>query len=129
MPEKNLSVLLSSIKPRLHDERYVFCSVLEREFKKLTISPICMFREDEGVSLIVEQSDADASSLKYDGTWAMITCEVHSDLNAVGFIAAMAKMIADAGISVNTVSAYHHDHLFVPSERADEVMLLLQEPP
>ena len=129
MPEKNLGVLLASIKPRLRDEQFVFCSVLEREYKKLTITPICVFREQEGVSLIVEQADADSASLKYDGTWAMITCEVQSDLNAVGFIAAMAKLIADAGISVNTVSAYHHDHLFVPSERADEVMLLLQEPP
>lgn len=129
MPEKNLQVLLSSIKPRLRDEQFVFCSVLEREFKKLTISPICIFHEDEGVSLIVAKSDADSASLKYDGTWSLITCEVNSDLNAVGFIAAMSKMISDAGISVNTVSAFHHDHLFVPTDRVEEVMLLLQEPP
>lgn len=129
MPEKNLQVLLSSIKPRLRDEQFVFCSVLEREFKKLPISPICIFHEDEGVSLIVAKSDADSASLKYDGTWSLITCEVNSDLNAVGFIAAMSKMISDAGISVNTVSAFHHDHLFVPTDRVEEVMLLLQEPP
>jgi uncharacterized protein len=129
MPEKNLQVLLSSIKPRLRDEQFVFCSVLELEFKKLTINPICIFHEDEGISLIVAKSDADSASLKYDGTWSLITCEVNSDLNAVGFIAAMSKMISDAGISVNTVSAFHHDHLFVPTDRVEEVMLLLQEPP
>ena len=47
MPEKNLGVLLASIKPRLRDEQFVFCSVLEREYKKLTITPICVFREQE----------------------------------------------------------------------------------
>ncbi len=129
MPEKNLQVLLSSITPRLHDETFVFCSVSERELKALKADPICVFREAEGVSVIIEKAVADAASLKYDGTWSQITCDVLSDLNAVGFIAAMAKMIADAGISVNTVSAFHHDHLFVPSDRVDEVMLLLQEPP
>jgi hypothetical protein len=30
-----------------------------------------------------------------------------------------------AGISVNVVSAYYHDHLFVPIEKTDIVMQLL----
>jgi hypothetical protein len=35
--------------------------------------------------------------------------------------------LASAGISVNPISAYYHDHLFVPSERAEKVMKLLDE--
>ena len=33
--------------------------------------------------------------------------------------------LADAGISVNPVSAYYHDHLFVPVEKAGQAMQLL----
>jgi hypothetical protein len=127
MAEKNLQVLLSSIKPRLHSETFVFCTVSESEFKSLKIEPICMFRETEGVSLTVEKSAADAASLAYDGTWSLITCEVNSDLNAVGFFAAMSKLVAEAGIPLNAVSAYHHDHLFVPADRAKEAIRLLQD--
>ena len=56
----------------------------------------------------------------------MITLTVHSALDAVGFLAAITARLAEAGISVNAVSAFHHDHLFVPVDRADEAMALLQ---
>jgi hypothetical protein len=45
-----------------------------------------------------------------------------SSLNAVGLIAAIAGRLAHAGISVNAVSAYFHDYLFVPTDKADEAM-------
>ena len=35
--------------------------------------------------------------------------------------------LAAAGISVNAVSAFHHDHLFVPEDRAEEALRLLQD--
>jgi hypothetical protein len=54
----------------------------------------------------------------------MITLTVHSSLEAVGFLA--AGRLAEAGISVNAVSAYYHDHLFVAEHRADEALRLLQ---
>ncbi len=127
MAEKNLQVLMASIKPQLHKETFVFCSVNESVFKSLKVEPISVFREAEGVSITLEKSAADAASLKYDDTWSLITCEVNSDLNAVGFLAAMSKLAAEAGIPVNAVSAYHHDHLFVPTDRAKDAMRLLQE--
>jgi hypothetical protein len=44
----------------------------------------------------------------------------------VGFLAAITASLAEAGISVNAVSAFYHDHLFVPVERAEDAKLLLQ---
>jgi hypothetical protein len=57
----------------------------------------------------------------------MITLEVHSSLEAVGFLAAIATRLAAAGIGVNPVAGYFHDHLFVPEARAEEAMRLLDE--
>ena len=56
----------------------------------------------------------------------MITLEVQSDLTAVGFVAAVARALADAGIPANAVAAYNHDHLFVPAERADAALRTLE---
>ena len=56
----------------------------------------------------------------------MITLAVHSSLEAIGFLAAITAQLADAGISVNAVSAFYHDHLFVPEHRASEALQLLQ---
>ena len=56
----------------------------------------------------------------------MITLTVHSSLEAIGFLAAITGRLAEAGISVNAVSAFYHDHLFVPEHRAEEALHHLQ---
>ena len=57
----------------------------------------------------------------------MITLTVHSSLEAVGLLAEVATAFAARGISVNVVSAYYHDHLFVPSDRVEEALAALSE--
>jgi hypothetical protein len=127
MAEKNLAKLLLNMNPELHAGEYVFCSLPESKFKLLSINPVCMFREVEGISIIVSQSDADALGLTYEGSWSLITCNVTSDLASVGFLARMSTALAQAGISANAVSAYFHDHLFVPKEKANEALAILQK--
>lgn len=75
----------------------------------------------------MEKSKADSNSLPYSGSWRLITLNVHSDLAAVGFLAKITDRLAKAAISVNAVSAYYHDHLFVPLERSDEAMEILKK--
>jgi len=55
----------------------------------------------------------------------MVTLNVHSDLNVVGFLEAITNHLANEGISVNVVSAYFHDHLFVNSDKVEKVMEIL----
>lgn len=57
----------------------------------------------------------------------MISLMAHSSLDAVGFLAAITAKLAAAGISVNPVSAFYHDHLFVPFDKAEMAMNLLSE--
>ncbi|CAL8584226.1 hypothetical protein XPA_009830 [Xanthoria parietina] len=57
----------------------------------------------------------------------MISCEVHSSLEAVGFMAAISKCLTERGISANPVSGFYHDHLFVPDGREAEAMVALEE--
>lgn len=49
----------------------------------------------------------------------MLTLNVQSSLDAVGFMAVVAKALSDAGVSANVVAAYLHDHVFVQADRAE----------
>jgi hypothetical protein len=127
--QDSLGKLLATMRPQLHDQEFVFCSVPKQrhEQPKLYIEPVCRFREEEGVTLIVEREAAERAGLECDFVARMVTLSVHSSLEAVGFLAVITTRLAAAGISVNPVSAYYHDHLFVPVDRAQEVMELLGE--
>ena len=57
----------------------------------------------------------------------MITCDVHSSLEAVGFMAAIAAKLTELKIGANPVSGYFHDHLFVPDGSEREAMAALNE--
>lgn len=52
----------------------------------------------------------------------MITCEVHSSLEAVGFLAVITGRLRDLRMGVNPVSGFFHDHLFVPEGREGEAV-------
>nr|NIP18780.1 ACT domain-containing protein [Xanthomonadales bacterium]NIX13566.1 ACT domain-containing protein [Xanthomonadales bacterium] len=46
--------------------------------------------------------------------------------HAVGLTARIAGALADAGISANLVAGVHHDHVFIPADRAGEALALLE---
>jgi hypothetical protein len=125
--ETNLARLLQSMEPQLWEGPLIFCSVDPATYESLKLSSVGMFREREGITLIVEQEQADRAHLPYTDLWACITLNVHSALTAVGFIAAISSKLAAAGLSVNPVSAYYHDHLFVLWAERERVLALLHQ--
>ena len=126
-PESDLKALLAKMDPILQEDEYVFCSVSSDKFSKMRSPPIGSFHEAEGVTIILKKDTAEQEELDYDFPSRMVTFNVHSSLNAVGFLAAITEKLAAHGISVNAISAYYHDHIFVPTERTEEVMRLLSE--
>jgi hypothetical protein len=123
--QRDLKTLLKTMSPVLQDGEYVFCSVSEAELRDLSPWPLSMFREAEGITVIMPVDQAKKANLFVGSRWRLITLSVHSDLEAVGFLAAVAKALAEVGISVNAVSAYYHDHLFVPSQKAEAALTCL----
>jgi len=112
------------MQPVLNEGAYCFVTV-PPGFDVMSINPIATFHEREGLSLIVEQHVAVSHRLEAAFRAAWITLTVHSDLNAVGLTAAVSTALADAGISCNVVAAVHHDHVFVPIDRAADAMRAL----
>lgn len=123
--EISLSKLISTLTPILDAAVFVFVT-LPRSDLPHDVVPRMLFREAEGVTLILEKSEAQTHKLPYTFPCRMITCDVHSSLEAVGFLAAITAELSKAGMGVNPVSGYFHDHLFVPEGREDEAMALLR---
>lgn len=82
--------------------------------------------EGEGGSLVVEQAVADEAGLPYEGTFAWITLQVHSSLQAVGLTAAVSSALAEKGVPCNMLAGFYHDHILVPSDRVIDALAVLQ---
>ncbi|WP_188187422.1 ACT domain-containing protein [Nonomuraea sp. SYSU D8015] len=123
--ETDLGRLLAGLDPVLHEGVYVFVTLPDRT-PPAGVDPVLVFQEAEGSTLVLSRDQADRAGLPGVFPSAWITLRVHSSLEAVGMMAAIAGALAEAGISCNAVSAYYHDHLFVPHERAEEAVRLLR---
>ncbi|MFF4849357.1 ACT domain-containing protein [Streptomyces sp. NPDC001194] len=125
--ESDLRKLLSGMRPELHEGRYVFCTVPAATAPPAGTTPVATVLEAEGLTLVLRQEEADAAGLAYDYSAGWITLRIHSALDAVGLTGAFAAELAAHGLSCNVIAGYHHDHLFVPAERAAEAVAVLEE--
>jgi hypothetical protein len=125
--ELDLQTLLIGMKPEMQPGIFVFCTISEETEIPAAARPLLTFREREGTTLIVRREEAESLGLAYQFVSRLITLTVHSSLEAVGFLAAITARLAETGISVNVISAFYHDHLFVPHDRAGEALARLQE--
>ncbi len=122
--ERDLDALLRSMRPELRPGEWVFVSVPAVPEE---VSPLALFVESEGDSLLLMRSEADAAGLEYSFVAAWITLRVHSALYAVGLTAAVSTKLAAAGISCNVIAAHFHDHLLVPYAKAQEALDQLEQ--
>jgi hypothetical protein len=123
--EKNMRALIQNVKPQLNGGQYVFVVVPE-----ITDVPeneaLALFREKEGITVIIERKKADALGLSYSFIAAWITLNVHSSLEAIGLTSKVSDALTKAGISCNALAAYYHDHIFVPYKDADKALAALR---
>jgi hypothetical protein len=124
--EMDLKTLLRNMEPVKHGE-YAFCVLDDATYKGLTFRPLATFQEEEGFTVILPQVDADKLCLPYSYVGTLITLNVHSSLNAVGFLAKITAKLAGSGMSLNAFSPVYHDHIFVRPEDAERAMELLKE--
>ncbi|KOF21376.1 hypothetical protein AC244_08545 [Ensifer adhaerens] len=125
--ETDLTKLLATMAPVLFPQTYVYCTVPHDEAQRYApLEPLATYREDEGLTLILERSAADAANLSYGPLLRRITLNVYSALEAVGLTAAVATVLTREGISANVVAAYYHDHIFVPEADAERALKALR---
>ncbi len=124
--EKDLKRLLKTMKPKLNAGDYVFCNV--NDTRSLNINDIVsLFKEEEGITIVIKKELADSLHLSYSFVAAWITLTVHSSLEAVGLTAAFSSALSIEGISCNVVAAFFHDHIFVDKKDAEKAIEILNK--
>jgi uncharacterized protein len=126
VPERDLATLLVTMKPALDPREWVFCCV-DRSFPIADARPLLTFRETEGVTIVVERMVAEEHDLEYAFPSRRLTLRVESDLESVGLTAAVTAVLTKHTIAANVVSAFYHDHIFVPIDRGEEALRVLEE--
>ena len=129
--ETSLNVLLQSLKVSSQPTTYVFVSLPIDQVVHPFPIPITDIRlwfwESEGVTIIIPLHLAEKYGYEFSYRCKMVTLDVHSSLEAVGFLAAVATRLAENGLSSNVVGAFYHDHLFVKEEEVEKVVSVLEE--
>ena len=122
----DLDDLLQSLQPSLTGTEFVFCSVSGSLAEYIRLEPLATIREEEGLTLVLPLAIAERENFKVGSVFRQITLTVHSSLEAVGLTAAVSRLLADHGIAANILAGYYHDHIFVPRDKADVALRLLQ---
>lgn len=118
--------MIAGMRPQLQDGTFHFCTVVDSTLAQRAL-PMAMasFREEEGLSLILPEAAVRNLGLAGSTPMRQITLGIYSSLDGVGLTAAVATALADAGIACNMVAAFHHDHAFVPADRAEDALMRL----
>jgi len=126
--ERDLARLLATLKVTTNPMTFVFLTFPPSEAPPPTLFQQMSFREEEGLTVITTLDSAMKHDIK-DATFPcrMITCEVHSSLEAVGLMAKMTNCLTNRGIGANCVAGFFHDHLFVEEGRAGDAVAALEE--
>lgn len=123
--ETDLRRLLGGLAPELAERPRAIRS--QAVDVSVPADAIMSFREHEGITTIVVVDEPAVDAPADEPLWAQITLRIHSSLEAVGMMAAIAAALTARDIPCNAVSAYYHDHLFVPWPRRDDTLAALRE--
>ena len=118
--EEMLRTLTVSVRP----DRYTFLSV--DEIPALGDGVAAVLTEAEGPTVVatVARAEAEGWPIEFQAAW--LTLDVHSALEAIGLTAAFSAALGEVGIACNVLAGFHHDHLLVPADRADEAVAVLE---
>ncbi len=118
--------MISGMTPELRPGIFVFVTTDDPNLiASLSSKAISIFKEDEGTSMIVTADLAETFMLNVEQPMRCITLNVFSSLEGVGLTSAVSGALGDSAIPCNMVAAFHHDHVFVPSEMCDRAMEIL----
>jgi hypothetical protein len=118
--------MLSALASRLVLGGFVFCTVPStRKNEYAGLSPLVMFREHEGLTLVLDVESADKACLDNSAVLLYITVGVEHALDSVGLTARVSPQLAKRGISASVIAAYYHDPIFLPARRVEEAVSAL----
>lgn len=121
--ERDLDRLLATLDVERRDGVFTFVS---GDGPRVAAAAAATVHEAEGPTYVVTVEVARQLGIAVGFAAAWLTLTVHSALDAVGLTAAVSGALAERGIACNVLAGYHHDHVLVPVDRADEAIAAIR---
>lgn len=115
-----------ALSPALSAEEYGFATLAPGLGHPAGITSLATFAEEEGLTLVATATELSYYGIDHQPGFARISLGFNSALEGVGLTAAVSTALAEAGISCNMIAAFHHDHLFVPWDRRNEALAIIE---
>jgi hypothetical protein len=116
--------MLSSLAVERRPELFTYISVTAVS-PELLAEAHALVTEGNETTIVLPVDAAERAGHTVDVRLAWLTLTVQSSLEAVGLTAHVSARLAAEGIACNVLAGYHHDHLLVPAERADDAVRAL----
>ncbi|MFH1240338.1 MAG: ACT domain-containing protein [Candidatus Diapherotrites archaeon] len=115
---------LAKLDPKIVDGNYWICTI--KTHSEVPENAIATFKEEKGISIILKQETK--PEFECTEAKAMISVGIETPQGAEAFLSKIMSAIAEADdLCTYVYSAYYQDHLFVPKEKAEEVIEVLNK--
>jgi hypothetical protein len=132
--------LLKKTKIEVSPETFAVISLSSDEWLKLLenpelsprmTSPFMIFKDKWEVTLVFDDIDFGTirhlvRDAKVERNFRLLSFDIDLDFDVVGFMANIAKIIAEAGISILPISSFSRDHVLVRQEDLANVLKALR---
>jgi hypothetical protein len=118
----SLDTILAAMQPQIDPEVYVFTSA---PAVPEGVDAFAIIREHESLTLIVPEREQQRLALAGDYRCRRIDPGIDTALDGIGFLARISAALAAEGIALNPIAANRRDHLFVPHDRADDALVVM----
>ncbi|CAN5864257.1 hypothetical protein BH20ACI4_BH20ACI4_31000 [soil metagenome] len=122
-------------------ETYFLISLPENEFLNLLANPeisprmsapFLIFKDQFEITLLLDEIDFnkirnEIPNAKIESGFRLLTFDIVLDFNVIGFLAEIAKILAEAEISIIALSAFSRDHILVKQENLAKALKVLGE--
>ena len=133
--------LLKKTRVEVASDTYTLVSLSHENWRKLLenpelsprmTTPFMIFQDKFEVTLLLDEIDYEKIrysilSAKSNSGFRLLTFDIELDFTVVGFIAFVAKLLADANISIIALSAFSRDHLLIKQNDLAKALIILGE--
>lgn len=119
--ETDLAKMLATLEVRRRPGVFTYVA-LEAPTPEVLAAAHATVQEGELTSLVLPVEAAERAGLIVTLELAWLSLTVQSSLEAVGLTAAFSTTLGRHGIPCNVLAGFHHDHLLVPVDRAQDAI-------
>ena len=133
--------LLRKTRVEVAPETFYLVSLQHEDWRRLLenpalsprmAAPFMIFSDKFEVTLLLDETDFGTirhatRDARREGNFRLLTFDIELDFTVVGFLAQIARILAEAGISIVALSAFSRDHLLIKQTDLAKALKVLGE--